>query len=80
VTVLRDLTFAVSTAALPVQLALSLTSPVSCTLIELEIQPGAAFPSLNWTGRIVLNAGDTIHVATTALADVSLSGYELSLP
>lgn len=79
-TVLRDITVCGSTDALPVQVALSLTSPVDCELLEFSIPSGADPPFTQWQGRLVLDAGDIIHIGATALVDVSVHGYQLVLP
>jgi len=78
--VLRDLTMAKSTDALPIGLVLALVTPVPCTLVQLTILGTDDPPYAEWHGRIVLYAGDSIHIATDALADVSLSGYLLQAP
>jgi hypothetical protein len=79
-TVMRDLTVCGNTDALPVQVAVSLTSPSDCTLLELAISTEALAPFTAWSGRIVLDPGDVIHIAATALCDVQCSGYQLVLP
>jgi hypothetical protein len=47
-------------------------------LLQLLIAALDDPPWHEWQGRIVLNAGDVIHIGTDALCDVSLSGYQLA--
>lgn len=79
-TVLRDLLVCGSTDALPLQVAVSIVSPINCTLLELETAALTVSSFTQWQGRIVLDPGDQIHIAATALADVSGHGYQLVLP
>lgn len=36
--------------------------------------------AIQWTGRQVLHAGERLRVQTSDLIDVTISGYQLSLP
>jgi hypothetical protein len=76
--VLRQLTVAKNTDALPISIVVARTSPSNCVLLQLLIAALDDPPWHEWQGRIVLNAGDVIHIGTDALCDVSLSGYQLA--
>lgn len=55
----------------------------SCTIVEWTLSnllPTSPGQSVNWQGRVVVEAHDTINVTNGPDVDVTVSGYLLSAP
>lgn len=72
--VLREATFFNPDPLLSIKMSVQLTTFL-ITLIQVDVAQQA---SEYWSGRVVLDAGETIEASSAATGDITLSGYLLS--
>jgi hypothetical protein len=79
--IVRDIDYLVITIAGSVQVVVGITAP-GPVQSAIDYFVTSSIEARQWRGRQVLNAGDELSVAVTGSgsSDVTISGYELSLP
>lgn len=78
--VVRDVTLAAGTDALPVAFVLAVADVG--VIVEMILPPAESgvAPYQQWRGRVVVNSGEELELTADALCNATVSGYLLTLP